>query len=65
MHTTFAKIGKEILIEVAKSAVLVIVSSLISQSLRKSTADAASSVSQAVNYTRNKVYNLSHKEKAA
>lgn len=65
MQTTFAKIAKEITIEVAKSAVLVIVSSLISQSLRKATADAADSVSQAVNYTRNKVYDLRHKEKAA
>ena len=65
MQTTFAKIAKEIAIEVAKSAVLVIVSSLLSQSLRKATTGAAEGVAQLARFTHNKFYEHQHKEKAA
>jgi hypothetical protein len=65
MQTTFRKIAGQIIIEVAKSATFVIISTVLSQALRKSANGAVESVAQAVNYTRNKVYDLRHKEKAA
>jgi hypothetical protein len=65
MHTTFAKIGKEIALEVGKSAVLVIISSIVAASLRNATKGATEGFQQAANYTRNKIFDLRHKEKAA
>jgi len=65
MKITFGKILGQIAIEVLKSATLVIVSSLISQSLRKATTGAVESAAQMARYTRNIVYDLRNKEKAA
>jgi hypothetical protein len=65
MKITFGKILGQIAIEVLKSATLVIVSSLISQSLRKATTGAAESAAQLARFTHNKFYEHQHKEKAA
>jgi hypothetical protein len=63
MQTTMAKIVKTIAVEVAKSAGLVILSSLVSQALRQSVQGASESMAQSIKFAKNKI--LDFKEKAA
>jgi hypothetical protein len=62
--TTFFRIAKTIGLEIAKSAGLVILSSLVAQSLRKSTQGASESMAQCLRFAKNKIYDLK-KNKAA
>jgi hypothetical protein len=62
--TTFFRIAKTIGLEIAKSAGLVILSSLVAQSLRKSTQGASESMAQGLRFAKNKIYDLRNNKAA-
>jgi hypothetical protein len=64
MHTTFGKIMRTIGIELLKSSVLVVTTTILSAALRKASTSAGESIAQGVRFVRNKVVDLKERKAA-
>jgi hypothetical protein len=64
MHTTFTKILKTIGLELLKSSLLVVTTTVLSSALRKASTSACESIVQGVRYVKNKVIDMKAKTAA-